>query len=84
MRRFICIRYFWDLLRPRYTSVGSDEGNVKAGIENMRSVKGTKVGKILGKRCINKTFWYLGLLRVSSEIFFISLLRFSSVLITKL
>lgn len=37
-------------------------------IKDIRGVENTKVGRLLEKRCISKTFWYSGLSCISSKI----------------
>lgn len=84
MKKFVCIRYFWALPHLYYADFENDEGNVEAGIEDIRDVEGTEVGGILGKRYVGETSWYMELLRVSSELSFVFLLRFLFVSITGL
>lgn len=74
MRKFVCIGYFRDFPRLYFANVGSIEESVETGIKDIRDVKNTKVGWISRERCLDKTFWYLRLSQVSSEIFFVSLL----------
>lgn len=55
MRRFICIKYFQGLLRLCFAKVQNVKRGVKANIENIRDIEGTKISKILRKKCISKT-----------------------------
>lgn len=84
MRRFVCIGYFQGLLCTRFTNIESVEGSVKMDIKDIRSVKGTKVGGMSRRKYVGKTSWYLKLLSIFSEVSSVYLLRFSSILITRL
>lgn len=78
MRKFPGIRYFQSLSYLYFTVIKSVEAGIEIGVKDI------KIGRILGERCIDKISWYLELLYVFNEILSISLLRFLSILITKL
>lgn len=82
MKRFVYIEYFWDLLHLYFTSIESVKKSIEGDIEDIKNVKGTKVGQISGKRCVGKISWCLGLLHISKKVFATFLSKFLFVFIT--
>lgn len=84
MKKYVYIQYFQYLLYLYFTSIENIEKNVKANVENIRGVKDIKVDRILKRRYIGKTSYYLGLSCISSKVFFVFLLRLSFISKTRL
>lgn len=55
---FVYIKYFWVFLCLDFVDIRNIEGSDKARVEDIRGVKDTKVGKLLRKKFVDKTFWY--------------------------
>lgn len=84
MRKFVYIKYFWDLLHLYFANIKSVKRSFEINIKDIRNIEGIKIGRILEKRYLNKISWYLKLLYIFIKISFIFLLRFLFVLIIKL
>lgn len=78
MRKFAGIRYFRGFLCLYFTGIKIIQVGIETGVKNI------KIGEILGKGYIDEISWYMGLSRIFNEVPSIFLLKFSSVLITRL